>query len=131
MALCHEFSDPSDFHKKILESARVSLAFVWLELKNPAPVACLANVVLGQELPTKERDKVISQRLRATMRLYACEAMALMGNVREGMKYIPDNLDELFDYRLDVKDLNRGAVKDAIELSISGMKRLSEAINER
>lgn len=132
MALCQESPFPSsDMKKKILESARVSLAFVWLELNNPAPVACLADAVLREELPTNQSDRTISQRLRATIRLYACEAMTLMGNPRGGLKYLPDDqVNDVVDFMLDQSSSNDNHdVKDTIIASISGMKRLADEID--
>lgn len=130
MALCHEIPYPSDIHKRMLESARVSLAFVWLELNNPAPVACLADAVLREELPTNDSDRAISQRLRATIRLYACEAMTLMGNPRGGLKYLPDDLvKDVSDVTLDHSSDENQDVRGAIIESISGVKRLAEEMN--
>lgn len=130
MALCHESTSPSDSHKRILESARVSLAFVSLELNNPAPVTCLADAVLREDLPTTESHRTISKRLRATIRLYACEAMTLMGNPRGGLKYLPDEIvNDVFDAMLDHSNHEARDVKDAITASISGMKRLADEMN--
>lgn len=126
MALCHELPKQSDFCKRILESARVSLAFVWLELNNPASVVCLADVVLSEELPTEQSELAISQRHRATIRLYACEAMSLMGNPKGGLKYLPDDLNDIFDFVSDASGMTN-EMKEANFASVMAMKRMANS----
>jgi len=91
-------------HQDHLESARVSLAYIWMELNNPAPVIRLADLVLGaplkQVVSSNDNDGatggydnthefiLLSQRRRVMMRIYACEAMCLLGNPRGGLGYL-------------------------------------------
>jgi hypothetical protein len=91
-------------HQDHLESARVSLAYIWMELNNPAPVIRLADLVLGaplkQEVSSNGSDGAIgghvnaresillSQSRRVMMRMYACEAMCLLGNPQGGLGYL-------------------------------------------
>lgn len=97
-------------HADHLESARVSLAYIWMELNNPAPVIRLADLVLGT--PMKEMGMpssngndndsdtdrgggnnayesiLLSKRRRVMMKIYACEAMCLLGNPQGGLGYL-------------------------------------------
>ncbi len=95
IALCHKGHQKPSHYIRLLEPARVSLAYIWMELNNPAPVTRLADLVLGEPLPEDDDEKKMeSQGLRATIRMYACEAMSLMGNPKGGLKYLSsDNAD--------------------------------------
>jgi len=83
---------PKSRKKDYLESARVSLAYVWMELENFASVIKLADLVLKEESLTTDScgDDVplISIRRRSIMRMYACEAMCKLGTPSEGLKYM-------------------------------------------
>lgn len=79
-------------HVSCLESARVALAYIWMEVGNPVSVLHLANEVLDISIPEKETDDVeevqLSNQRRATMRLYAFEAMCLIGGANSGFKFL-------------------------------------------
>lgn len=85
-----------------MESARVLLAYVWIELNNPSQVVQLAEVMLKEKpLCSSKNSKNhsgISLRRRATMRMYACEALCMLGIPSEGLNYLnsdsePKNVD--------------------------------------
>jgi hypothetical protein len=93
-----------------LESARVLLAYVLLELNKPSEVIKIAELMLKKEKPlyssnsagtgaiTRRNDRngrrdycINSLRRRATMRMYACEALYMLGNPSEGLHYLNDD----------------------------------------
>jgi len=126
-----------DLKESCRESARVALAYVWMELNNPATVMRLADQVLNapplnhriststtttttpsttpptsfspsevnhstdnnvaatptivettNNNSTKEIESVASRRRRATMRIYACEALCMLGNSTRALQYL-------------------------------------------
>ena len=105
ITLCHKNHSKL---KSFLEPARVVLAYIWMELNNPAPVMRLADLVLAEPLPDHDnRSKSESQGLRAAIRMYACEAMSLMGNPKGGLKYLSrEEVDSVVGFLSDAH--NRG-----------------------
>mmetsp|Transcript_10791 Transcript_10791/g.13655 ORF Transcript_10791/g.13655 Transcript_10791/m.13655 type:complete len:230 (+) Transcript_10791:71-760(+) len=78
-----------EMKKGYLESARVSLAYVWMELNNPSQVITLAEVMLNEKPLFSADGKnhcVISLRRRATMRMYAFEAYQMSGIPSDAMR---------------------------------------------
>lgn len=97
--LCSD-DDDDDQKRGYLEAARVLLAYVSLEQSNPSQVINLAEVMFKEKPLSSLDDKrlrKISLRRRATMRLYACEALSMMGISNEGEHYLnnpdPNNSD--------------------------------------
>lgn len=91
----------------VLESARVSLAYVWLELNNLHSVIRISELVLGESpicaytdgegaIDEKAEDPFecpASQKRRTTMRMYACESMRKLGTFsEEEVQSMCDNL---------------------------------------
>jgi hypothetical protein len=107
ITLCHKNHSKL---KSFLEPARVALAYIWMELKNPAPVMRLADLVLAEPLPDHDdRTKSESQGLRAAVRMYACEAMSLMGNPKGGLKYLSrEEVDSVVVFLSDARNRARG-----------------------
>lgn len=80
-----------------LESARVALAYIWMEAGNPVSALRLANEVLNEPVMKKEMDDedvMLSNQRRATMRLYASEAMCLIGDAYSGFKFLSNGFQE-------------------------------------
>jgi len=77
-----------------LESARVALSYVWLELNNPTYTLQLTELVLGAPdvAPHNSKEYFLSRRRRATARIYAHEAMSMLqpGASKEGVS-VNDN----------------------------------------
>lgn len=74
-----------------LESARVALAYIWMEVGNPVSTLQLANEVLNEPIVEKEVENEnvqLSKQRRATMRLYASEAMCLIGDANSSFKFL-------------------------------------------
>ncbi len=136
LSLC---SPKNERHKKYLESARVSLAYLWMELNNPAPVIRMADTVLAVPLESSdsigydENEFVSSQRRRAMIRIYACEAMCLLGNPEGGLRYLKNGktdvelsseVDRIVEAILAGQSQNDElasfALKASIHLSIAG-----------
>jgi len=78
------------------ETAKVALAYVWLELNEPLSVVQIANTVLQTQpfsnCEDQDDDKKIpeSLRRRLTLRLYACEAMHILGNPEKARIFLMD-----------------------------------------
>ena len=77
----------------VLESVRVSLAYVWLELNNQHSVIRISELVLGDEKAEDPFECLASQKRRTTMRMYACESMRKLGTFsEEEVQSMCDNL---------------------------------------
>lgn len=116
---------------RYLEAARVLLAYIWLEKNNPSQVIQLADLVLKEETPSSVDDKnffMISQRRRATIRMYACEALSMMGMANESLKYIND-LDSMKESDND-QDLSL-IVSHLAGIDASKMKNLNQDEKKR
>jgi len=108
-----------------------------MELNNPAPVIRLADIMLSEPLPfDNDDDNAPSQRRRAIVRIYACEAMSLMGNPEGGMHYLPpDDIDSMVGFLANNEsDGNQqlgtpDEVKASIEMSIAAAKILAGKLN--
>lgn len=78
------------------ETAKVALAYVWLELNEPLSVVQIANTVLQTQsfsnFEDQDDDKKFpeSLRRRLTLRLYACEAMHILGNPEKARIFLMD-----------------------------------------
>ena len=113
-------------HLSVLESARVSLAYVWLEMNNLHSVIRLSELVLS-ESPISAFDGrtedtfecPASQKRRTTVRMYACEAMRKLGTFSDeevqsmcdkmSMNYVQANSFDVPKY-CDGRRLMSGAV---------------------
>jgi hypothetical protein len=96
--LCNASNDEQ--RRDYLDTARVLLAYVWLEKNSPTQVVHLADQMLNGKPLSSTEDKnvyVNSMRQRATMRLYACEALSLMGHPSEAQNYLSDPELNLLD----------------------------------
>lgn len=68
--------------RELVESSRVLLAYLWLELNEPNQVMNLAKLTLKEDpilCGNDNTDCVFSLRRRATMRMYASEALSILG----------------------------------------------------
>lgn len=98
-----------------LESARVALAYIWMEVGNPVSTLQLANEVLNEPVVEKDAENVDVQRSkqrRATMRLYASEAICLIGDANSSFKFLTlghQNEDMMSDMKIIANHL---ALKD-------------------
>jgi len=104
LRLCEKrYTGTNDFlNESCRESVRVTLAYVWMELNNPASVMRLADLVLkapplmiNSSHSSSEGGNVesfcnASRRRRATMQMYACEASCMFGNPSRALKYLVD-----------------------------------------
>ncbi len=83
----------------------------------------LADLVLGEPLPDDDENedkKVESQGLRATIRMYACEAMSLMGNPKGGLKYLPpEDVGSVVGILSDIRILGMQRRRDKVDLKAS------------
>ncbi len=129
--------------KVYLESARVLLAYVWMELNNPSQVIHVAEVMLNEKpLPSHNGESycVKSLRRRATMQMYASEAYRMSGIPSDAMRYLNLFVSEQCGgggsgsgSGSDFEDLTAHLaavdvkVKDNDQLAPSAMKRLRHA----
>lgn len=132
ISLC--IQKPNDY-VSCLESARVALAYIWMEVGNPVAVLQLANEVLDIPIPEKEIDDIevqLSNQRRATMRLYAFEAMCLIGDANSGFKFLSRG-DKEEDLLSDMKTianhltLKDGSAKNGDSESLIHLNQLSVA----
>ena len=130
IALCHKFHGKPVHFKKYLEPARVLLSYIWMELNNPAPVIGLADVVLSEPLSENESEKAASQRHRATIRMYACEAMSRMGNPEGGLSYFqPGEVDSNIEFLPDTcLKTGRVDLKASVQLSLGRVQSLARIL---
>lgn len=94
ITLCME--KPNDY-VSCLESARLYLSFILMEIGNPATAITLMNDLLSMPCIIKyenEAESQLSNQRRATARLYACEAMCLMGDFDSGLQYLSQGKDD-------------------------------------
>ncbi len=122
MILCYESHD--DQKRNYLDTARVLLAYVWLEQNNPTQVLNLADQMLnGKPLSSDDKNVYMtSMRQRATMRLYAFEALSLMGRSTEAKNYLHDPELKL----PDGDDCNSSLAAQLISVDMTKKKQLNQ-----
>lgn len=92
--------------RELIESSRVLLAYVWLELNEPNQVIHLADLTAKDDpLPCRsgKGQCVFSLRRQATMRMYACEACSMLGIPSGDLALLYDN-DAEFNAVMKGKD---------------------------
>lgn len=114
----------NDQKRNYLDTARVLLAYVWLEQNNPTQVINLADQMLnGKPLSSDDKNVyVTSMRQRATMRLYAFEALSLMGRPGEARNYLTNDPE----LKLLGDDCNSSLAAQLISVDMTKKKQLNQ-----
>mmetsp|Transcript_60432 Transcript_60432/g.89655 ORF Transcript_60432/g.89655 Transcript_60432/m.89655 type:complete len:375 (+) Transcript_60432:139-1263(+) len=111
-----------------LEATRTALAYVKLEMNDPVMALQLCRLVLSNPVPTtnssSDWSRAVSLRRRATVRMYACEAISRVGNANDAMNFMlypgsskEDKSKDMEDYGDDDVSGAAKAMKDLATLN--------------